>query len=267
VRARPPVVVYVTREHPVTGTDEVLVFDYPNDPEYHAILPGGGIEPGETVEETARREVLEETGLEVRVIHEVGVVGESHFVQAAPLGPTADEWEHRKLPDEALVRCRWVEIRRDLELWGERGALVEALMRRRVVAYVTRERDGVTELLTIEHRDYPEAELQVPAGRLEHGESLEEGLLRELAEETGLERVRIVGELLDFEATYKNFCENHAFHVVPEAETLDTWEHQIHGDGADSGLVYVCRWVPLKPDLPLWNEGDPMLAKLPIKGA
>jgi 8-oxo-dGTP diphosphatase len=140
-------------------------------------------------------------------------------------------------------------------------------MRRRVVAYVTRVRNGVTELLTIEHRDYPEAELQVPAGRLEHGESLEEGLLRELAEETGLERARIVGELPDFEATYENFCENHAFHVVPEAETPDVWEHQVHGDGADSGLVHLCRWVLLKPDLPLWFEGDPMLAKLPIKGA
>jgi 8-oxo-dGTP diphosphatase len=177
------------------------------------------------------------------------------------------EWEHRKLPGEELVRCRWVELRPGLDLWGERGALIEALMRRRVVAYVTRVRNGVTELLTIEHRDYPEAELQVPAGRLEHGESLEEGLLRELAEETGLERARIVGELPDFEATYENFCENHAFHVVPEAETPDVWEHQVHGDGADSGLVHLCRWVLLKPDLPLWFEGDPMLAKLPIKGA
>ena len=251
----------------MTGTDELLVFDYAGDPAYQAILPGGGIEAGETVEETARREVLEETGLEVRVIREVGVLGESHFVQAAPLGPTADEWEHRKLPDEELVRCRWVEVRPDLELWGERGALVGALVRQRVVAYVTRERAGRMELLTIEHRDLPEAGIQVPAGRLEHGESLESGLLRELAEETGLTGARVVRELPGFEATYRNFCDNHAFHLVAETETPKTWEHEVSGEGSDTGLVYLCRWVALREDLHLWNEGDPMLRHLPIEGS
>ena len=40
--------------------------------------------------------------------------------------------------------------------------------------------------------------------------------MRELAEETGLIGARIVRELPDFEATYRNFCENHAFHLAAE---------------------------------------------------
>lgn len=260
MRPRPPVVVYVTREHPQTAVDQLLVFDGPG---VERVVPGGGIEPGETVAEAARREVLEETGIEVGVLREVGTVAGSTFVQAAPVAPVADEWEHRKTPGDEVVRCRWLRVRADLRVWGERGALIPALVRRRVVAYVTRERAGHIELLTIEHEKYPEDGIQVPAGRLDHGESLEDGLRRELAEETGLTGLRVVGELPDFRAEYENFNENHAFQLVVEEETPDTWKHLVSGEGADAGLVYICRWLPLSPDLRLWNAADPMLRHLP----
>ena len=263
MRSRPPVVVYVTREHPKTAVDQLLVFDIIGAPGVDAVIPGGGIEPGETAEEAARREVLEETGIEVRFVREVAEDAGSHFVQAEPLGPTGDEWEHLKTPGDEVVRCRWVQVRPDLEVWGERGAFVHALIRRRVVAYVTRAREGRTELLTIEAEQFPEEGIQVPAGRLEHGETLEEGLRRELAEETGMTQTHIVGELPDFESTYSNFCENHAFHVVAEEETPALWRHEVRGNGADAGLTHVCRWLPLTPDLHLWNGVDPMLEKLP----
>jgi hypothetical protein len=27
-------------------------------------------------------------------------------------------------------------------------------------------------------------------------------------------------------------------------------------------LIYICRWLPLTPELELWNDRDPMVAKL-----
>jgi 8-oxo-dGTP pyrophosphatase MutT (NUDIX family) len=60
---------------------------------------------------------------------------------------------------------------------------------------VTRARDGQTELLVFEDPKHPPTGTQVPAGRLDPDEELEAGLLREIAEETGLVDVRIVREL------------------------------------------------------------------------
>ena len=80
-----------------------------------------------------------------------------------------------------------------------------------MLAYVTRERDGVKELLVFDHRDDPSAGTQVPAGRLDPGETLEQCLLRELDEEAGIDDGVVVRELPrpDRPSRY----ENHAFEV------------------------------------------------------
>ncbi len=132
-------------------------------------------------------------------------------------------------------------------------------MRQRVLAYVTRERDGVMELLVFDHRDDPDAGTQVPAGRLDPGESLEQGLRRELHEEAGLDRVRIVRELHSWCTRY----ENHAFEVRLEGKAPgDAWEHVVFGNGDDAGLVFRYRWEPVGPELLLFGRPDPVLAKL-----
>jgi ADP-ribose pyrophosphatase YjhB (NUDIX family) len=275
------VVAYVTREHPETALDQLLVFDALEQPGFVGVVPGGGVDAGESLEEAVVREVQEETGLAVRVVRPVGfaeqparrdptLVHETHFFQAVPVEPAPEEWEHRIAEQDGSieagpVRCRWVLIRPDLELWGvNRGVFVPELVRQRVVAYVTRERDGVAELLTIAAEEYPEEGIQVPAGRIDYWETLEEGLLRELDEETGFTGVRIVRELPAFECNYVTYSHNHAFQLVAEEEAPDEWRHHVHGEGADAGITHVCRWLPLTPDLELWNARDPMLAKLTL---
>jgi 8-oxo-dGTP pyrophosphatase MutT (NUDIX family) len=132
-------------------------------------------------------------------------------------------------------------------------------MRRRVVAYVTRGR----ELLVFDHA----GTLQVPAGRVDHDETLEEGLLREVEEETGVTGIEIVRELADaseFESLYgPGRHESHAFHAVSHADTPDLWTHQVTGTGMDAVLAYPCRWVSLDDELPLlWGKPDPLAERL-----
>jgi 8-oxo-dGTP diphosphatase len=139
-------------------------------------------------------------------------------------------------------------------------------MRRRVIAYATRERDGRRELFVFDHRDHPEAGTQVPAGRLDPGETLEEGLLRELHEEAGLVRARIVREIAgpgDFDRMLPGSrYANHVFHLEPLDELPESWEHVVVGDGDDAGLVFSYRWEPVREDLLLWGRKDPFLPLL-----
>jgi ADP-ribose pyrophosphatase YjhB (NUDIX family) len=248
----------------VTGADEFLVFDFPGEPDFAAVVPGGGIEEGETVEETVVREVKEETGLDVAFVRELGTIEGSHYVQAAPSGPTPETWEQHR-PEGDVVICRWLPVSTDAEVWGLRGAFVHALVRKRVSAYVTRERDGRIELLVFDHQGMPAVPTQVPAGRVDAHESLEEGLLREVEEETGLTvtPVSLLADpqehaLLHGPGAHETF----AFHAVAEPGGPDAWEHPVSGTGMDVGLVYECRWVRLDSCPPLWGKPDPLVEKL-----
>lgn len=134
----------------------------------------------------------------------------------------------------------------------------------RVVAYITRDRDGRRELLVFDHRDHPDAGTQVPAGRLEAGEDLEAGLARELREEAGLEGAHIVRRLGEFDGETLGHgigYRNHVYELEAPGAPND-WEHEVFGDGDDAGLVFVYRWEPLTPELRLWDGIDPVLELL-----
>jgi 8-oxo-dGTP pyrophosphatase MutT (NUDIX family) len=49
-------------------------------------LPGGALEPGETLEETARRELYEETGLHAEQFHLLGVLSGPDYFTVYPNG-------------------------------------------------------------------------------------------------------------------------------------------------------------------------------------
>jgi 8-oxo-dGTP pyrophosphatase MutT (NUDIX family) len=240
-------------------------------------VPGGGIDEGESVEDAAVREAREETGIEVRVVRTLGMaehpgqrepyhVHHSHFVHATPVESLPDEWEHHITGhgEEAgsLVRCYWLPVQADAEVWGHRGHFLSDLVRRRVVAFVTRDRQGRTELLVFDYQGMTE----LPGGRIDPHESMEEGIAREVEEETGVANVRIIEELADageFVRLYgRGAHETHVFHLVTDAKTPEEWEHDVTGTGMDASLVYSCRWVPLDECPPLWGKPDPLVERL-----
>jgi 8-oxo-dGTP diphosphatase len=136
-------------------------------------------------------------------------------------------------------------------------------LRQRVLAYVTRERDGLRELLVFDHADEPRAGTQVPAGRVDPGETLEQCLHRELYEEAGIEQARIVRELeVVGEWVEHSRYENHAYEVALEEDAAEGWDHVVRGDGDDAGLVFRYRWEPIRADLRLFNRRDPVLDQL-----
>jgi ADP-ribose pyrophosphatase YjhB (NUDIX family) len=201
--------------------------------------------------------VLEETGIEAELVRVVGV-GENpvgHYVQLKPTKILPESWEHVR--EDGPVRCRWIPVGADAQVWGLRGEFIPALVRKRAVGYVTRGR----ELLVFEHAGLT----QVPAGRVDHDETLEEGLVREIREETGVE-ARVVSLLADGAEFAELFGpgnhESWAFHAIATADTPDVWTHHVSGTGMDAGMAMPCRWVPLEEPPLLWGRVDPLVERL-----
>jgi len=65
----------------VLSGDRVLVMTNPTDTH---ILPGGRIEPGESIMAATRREVREETGLELAILRQIGVLVFRHLTPKPP---------------------------------------------------------------------------------------------------------------------------------------------------------------------------------------
>ena len=134
----------------------------------------------------------------------------------------------------------------------------------KVVAYITRlGKTGRPELLVFEHRDYPEAGTQVPAGTVDQDEPVEEALHREIEEETGLRGCEIIAKLAVYEWEHPvshNTHERHVYHLAAPEGTSDQWAWIETSGGLvpeHEGYVFLFRWASLDGDIKLaGNQGD-----------
>jgi ADP-ribose pyrophosphatase YjhB (NUDIX family) len=122
-------------------------------------------------------------------------------------------------------------------------------MKLKVLAYIIRERDGESEILVFRHRDFPDAGVQVPAGTVEAGESLEAALHREIEEESGLNKLVIECEVTvrDFYSpVHREWHKRHFFRLLAPENLPETYQHTVSDSEGDRSLVFCYAWWPLE---------------------
>ena len=133
---------------------------------------------------------------------------------------------------------------------------------KKVVAYVTRG----DELLVFTHRDVPEAGVQVPAGTVEDGETLNTALLREVHEETGLRPTALRTQAYLGRRLWQagpHCHERHFFQLVLTGDAPDSWLHYERFAGSGETFAFCFSWVRLDdPHLCLAGEQGALLGKL-----
>lgn len=120
----------------------------------------------------------------------------------------------------------------------------------RATAYVT---DPVGRLLVFNHIDASPAGTQVPAGGIHDGETAEEAVVRELAEESGIGSASIVRKLGEtwYTAERGNVPAGleeqiqHAFHLYLEVPSAAAWEWDEKSGGDVVEHRFAFRWVSL----------------------
>jgi 8-oxo-dGTP diphosphatase len=234
-------------------------------------LPGGGIDFGEHPEEAIVREVYEETGLVCELgrplwigsAHRALDNGAQQELAASELHSVRivyDAWVPADAPeprvvevDGSTVDARWqpiADVRSGVvptvPMVLEALAHLRPAARQRVAAYALVVRDDRVLLTRNSARGPRPGVWTLPGGGVDHGESPQDAVLREVREETGLDAtvVDLVGvhdEHFTGVAPHGREEDFHGVHLVYAAE-VGAGEPQVQEAGGTTDAV---AWVPL----------------------
>ena len=130
----------------------------------------------------------------------------------------------------------------------------------KVVAFITQ----AERLLVFDHVDFPEAGTQVPAGTLREQEPPDVGVMREAWEETGLDGLRLLRFLGEYDLRLSESLVHHRFvyHLEPTSPTPERWLHDELHDGLAKPTKFSFRWVPMSNIPQLFGEKGRLLDRL-----
>jgi 8-oxo-dGTP diphosphatase len=151
--------------------------------------------------------------------------------------------------DQYQVICRPSDVDLTFQSWEDfSGGNPDYPLAEKVVAFILRGKGLNTELLVFEHdKKWSEAGMQIPAGTVDRGESIELAAIREAEEESGLVDLRIVKKIDEytlFRNTHKQFNRRHVYWMETN-DTRDSWSHCVTGQGIDQGMNFHFYWMPL----------------------
>ena len=115
-------------------------------------------------------------------------------------------------------------------------------------------------LLIFTQPENPDHAALVPGGTVEAHETPEEGVMREVQEETGLENVRLAGFLGKYERAAADLGEVHeiwCYHLVCDGDPPERWIHEERDPalGPKRIIPFELFWVPLPDGIPPLGGG------------
>jgi GrpB-like predicted nucleotidyltransferase (UPF0157 family) len=119
--------------------------------------------------------------------------------------------------------------------------------RGKVCGFVVRQRSPQpAQLLVVDIRMTAGLRARLPGGSCEEGEHPDEGVLREVREETGLATLQIIRRL-GVQRYFKPYLgcevERYDYLLRTASDTPDVFSHSVTGKGADAGCIFDCRWI------------------------
>lgn len=281
-------VCYVTREK--NNQQELLVLNGHKDGGVQ--VPRGTLEHPETPFEAAKRELLEESGLD---INDGIFLGNNAFILARTVADkypsdhpkqkqvwyyhqyqfiasesTADAWTHQVSAGTSdltreyhyqFMTLEQVNLPYGMNTGTDALLSINSRMSKRpcVICYITRG----SEILTFS--GHPDGGIGVPAGGIEEGETPPEAAIREILEESGLSLETFV-YLGQQEYYFKGqhpenglpleFWEDRYYYAFETLEPRDSWDWVVSDGVGDKGRVFQHSFVPLEGVQIDWDMGE-----------